>query len=138
MVQQTATAVGTMYPCLFYQDAPAAMEWLARAFGFETVLAVPGETEGTIMHAEMRLGSGVIMLGTARPDAGMQSPRDLPAVNQTLYVYVEDVAGHYRRAKAAGARITRDLEDKDYGGSGYSAADPEGQQWSFGSYAPQV
>jgi len=55
---------------------------------------------------------------------------------QACYVVVADCAAHYAQAKAAGAEIVDELETRDYGGSGYSARDPEGHLWSFGDYDP--
>ena len=125
------------YPCIFYRDAPAAMAWLSRAFGFQTTLEVPGPN-GSIAHAEMSLRPVVIMPGTADASRGMESPRRLGAGSQSVYIYVADPRAHYERAKAAGAEITREYEEKDYGGAGYSARDPEGHEWSFGSYRPST
>ena len=124
----------TIYPCLLYRDAPAAMLWLTKAFGFNEMMRVPDE-DGTIRHAEMNLGPGVIMVGTARPASGWVSPLDLPAVNQTISVYVEDVDAHHDRAVAAGAEITFPLKTESYG-RGYSCKDLEGHTWSFGDYHP--
>ncbi len=133
MSQEKQEGKPNIFPFLRYQDAPAAVEWLARVFGFEKQMVVPGPG-GTIRHAQMRFGPGVIMLGSVRDDA--RSPRDLPAVNQGIYVYVEDMTSHYARAKASGAEIVRDLEDTDYGSREYSARDLEGHLWSFGTYRP--
>jgi uncharacterized glyoxalase superfamily protein PhnB len=127
--------VPVIYPCLSYRDPEAAMDWLARAFGFVKRASYPGPN-GTIAHAEMSFGSGVIMLGSSKPEKGWVSPQDLPAVNQTIYVVVEDPDAHYSRAKGAGAEITIELKDEDYGSRGYSARDPEGNHWSFGTYRP--
>jgi uncharacterized glyoxalase superfamily protein PhnB len=55
-------------PAMLYRDAAAAIEWLCRAFGFEKHLVVPGDA-GTIAHAQLVLGNGMIMLGSARDDA---------------------------------------------------------------------
>jgi len=125
----------TIYPALYYSDAPAALAWLARAFGFEQRLAVPGD-EGTIRHAEMTLGPGVIMLGTADPARGMCSPRDLAGTHQSICIYVEDPDAHYARARAAGAEIVAELTDKDYGSRDYTVRDLEGHLWTFGTYRP--
>ncbi|HET8726304.1 MAG TPA: VOC family protein [Alphaproteobacteria bacterium] len=125
----------TFYPGLFYRDAQAAIDWLERAFGFRRMVAYPGP-DGTIAHAEMSFGSGVIMLGTAKADQGLLSPRDLNGTSQGVYAFVEDVDAHYARAKAAGAEITRDLADTDHGSREYSAKDPEGHHWHFGTYRP--
>ncbi len=127
---------------LRYHDAPAAIDWLCRALGFERHLVVPGEEEGNIAHAQLRFGNGMIMLGTANRHSGgfdelMTTPRDIGGRNtQSAYVVVEDIDVHYIRAIAAGAEIVMPLEDKDYGGRGYSCRDLEGHVWSFGDYDP--
>jgi len=129
-------------PGLRYEDAPAAIEWLGKAFGAEPQLVVPGEAEGEIAHAQLRLGAGMIMLGTAGKhgngfDELMATPRETGGRNtQSAYVVVPDPAAHHARAVAAGAEIVMALEPKDYGGSGYSCRDLEGHVWSFGDYDP--
>lgn len=120
-------------PALFYKDGAAAIEWLSRAFGFEKRFAFANE-QGVVEHAEMSFGPGVIMLGTAGASSDWRSPRDLPGVSQTLSVYVADPDAHYARAKAAGAEIVQELEDKDYGARDYTARDLEGHYWTFGTY----
>lgn len=127
----------TIYPALSYNDPAAAIEWLKKAFGFEELMVVPGEGK-EIVHAELNLGPAVIMLGSSKREMGWVSPADLPAVNQTLYVAIDDPDAHCARAKAAGARITRELNDTDYGSREYGAQDPEGHHWSFGTYRPAV
>ena len=124
----------TFYPCLLYRDAPAAMAWLTDAFGFKEMMRVPGE-DGSVLHAEMNFGSGVIMLSSARLGEGWLSPLDLPGVNQTVSVYVDDVDAHHAHAVKAGAEITFPLESKDYG-RGYSCKDCEGHTWTFMDYRP--
>jgi uncharacterized glyoxalase superfamily protein PhnB len=138
MIQDTQTAVANIFPFMRYDDAPAAIEWLVRAFGFEKQMVVPGP-DGTIAHAQLSLGPGLIMLGSSKDDElQMGSPRKLGAVNQGIYVYLDDVKGHYERATAAGAEIVRDLGDTEYGSREYVARDPEGHLWSFGTYNPLV
>lgn len=135
MPQVSPATRPVIYPCLSYRDAPAAIEWLAKAFGF-VKRAVHSEPDGTIAHAEMSFGDGVIMLGSPRPEKGWVSARDLPGVNQTIYVVVDDPDAHCARAKAAGAEIVIGLKDEDYGSRGYTARDLEGNHWSFGTYRP--
>src|SRR5437762_150393 len=96
-----------IFPALRYKNAPAALEWLGRAFGFEKQMVVPGP-EGTIAHAQMKLGPGVIMLGSGKHGPGTDNPWD--TVKLGVYVYVEDVDAHYARAKAAGAAYHQDGE----------------------------
>jgi uncharacterized glyoxalase superfamily protein PhnB len=126
-------------PALRYRDAATAIEWLCKAFGFEKHFVVPGEN-GTIAHAQLAFGNGMIMLGSAHDDEFgklVQPPRDPnAATTQSPYVIVADADVHYRRAVAAGARIVRDIRDEDYGGRGYTCRDPEGNVWNFGTYDP--
>ncbi len=138
MSEKSRDLLPNIFPFMRYQDAPAAIEWLAKAFGFEKQMVAPG-ANGTIAHAQLSIGPGVIMLGTAREDdLRMKSPRDLPGVNQGVYIYVTDVDAHYQRANDAGAEIVRQLKDTDYGSREYTARDPEGHLWSFGTYRPDA
>jgi uncharacterized glyoxalase superfamily protein PhnB len=116
-----------LYPALHYGDAAKAIDWLEKAFGFRRMLVVPGDGD-TVAHAELAFGGGVLMLGSRREGG--------PSAQSAPYVYVADVDAHAARAEAAGARITRQPEDKPYGGRGYSACDLEGNEWSFGAYRP--
>jgi uncharacterized glyoxalase superfamily protein PhnB len=131
----------TVIPGLRYQDAPAAIEWLCRVFGFTRHLVVPGDG-GTIDHAQLAFGNGMIMLGSAGRhgggyDALVKTPREVGGVaTQGTYVIVEDVDAHYERAVKEGAEIVLDIEDKEYGGRGYTCRDLEGNVWSFGDYDP--
>jgi uncharacterized glyoxalase superfamily protein PhnB len=126
----------TIFPKLYYNDAPAALEWLVRVYGFTARLVVPG-APGKIIHAELSFGEGVIMLGSARPEAGLRSPQDLPGSHQVNSVYVTDPDAHYARAAAAGAEIVNALYDAVHG-RGYETKDLEGHVWSFGNYRPGV
>jgi len=130
--------IQTIFPFLRYSDAAAAIAWLVEAFGCERH-AVHEAPDGTIAHAELRLGGDIFMLGTAADDfLGMKTPRQLGAVNQGLYVVVEDPDAHYARAKAAGAEIIMEPRDMEYGSREYGARDLEGNLWSFGTYRPAV
>jgi uncharacterized glyoxalase superfamily protein PhnB len=138
MSTPAATKGAIIIPALRYRDAPAAIEWLCRAFGFEKHLVVPGP-DGTIAHAQLTFGPGMIMLGSARDDEFgrlMTVPTARGPVTQSAYIIVADADAHYARAKAADAEIVMDIKDEDYGGRGYSARDPEGHLWNFGTYDP--
>ena len=127
-----------IFPFLRYQDAPAAFEWLSAVFGFEKQMIVPGP-KGTIAHAQLRYGGGVVMLGTVEEDGlNLKSPAATGGTTQGIYVHVDDVNAHYEQAKAAGAEIVVALEETPYGSREYVARDLEGHLWSFGSYAPDI
>ena len=120
-----------------YHDATAALDWLEQAFGFERS-SVHAGPDGTIHHAELKLGDGMIMVGTAGDnDLGLKTPRELGAVNQGVYLIVDDIDSHYERAVSAGADVLRELHDTDYGSRDYTARDPEGNLWSIGTYKPE-
>jgi uncharacterized glyoxalase superfamily protein PhnB len=126
----------SIYPALRYTDANAAVAWLGQAFGFEEK-AVFRDDDGTVQHAELRLGNGMVMLGQHRPGGFFgDDPPDPAAAAQSIYVVVEDPDAHHDRARAAGADIARGLVDQDYGSREYSARDLEGNLWSFGTYDP--
>lgn len=133
----------TVIPCLRYQDAPKAIDWLCRAFGFEKQLVVPND-DGTIAHAQLTHGRGMIMLGSAGGHGGgfdqlVKTPAQVGGIGtQSSYVVVDDADAHLARARAAGAEIVLDIQDADYGGRGYTCRDPEGHVWSFGSYDPRA
>ena len=123
--------IPNIFPAFRYQNAPAAIIWLEKAFGFKRQMEVPGP-DGTIAHAQLALGPGVIMLGSAHDD-----PNNAWAAERIgVYVYVENLDEHFARAKGAGAQIVRELKDTPYGSREYSVKDPEGFLWSFGTYRP--
>ena len=139
MAENAKQTRATVIPTMRYQDAAAAIEWLCKAFGFERHLVVPG-ANGTIAHAQLTFGNGMIMLGSAHDDEYgklVKPPRALGGVStQGPYIVVTDADVHYRRAVAAGAKIEIDIKDEDYGGRGYTCRDPEGHVWNFGTFDP--
>ena len=125
-------------PALRYVDAPAAIEWLCAAFGFERHLVVPGE-DGGIAHAQLTFRNSMIMLGSVREgeyDELLIQPTNAGAVTQAPYAIVDDVDAHCARARAAGAEIVMEPTDQDYGGRLYICRDIERHLWNFGSYDP--
>jgi len=129
----------TIIPCLRYRNAPAAIEWLCQTFGFEKQLVVPNE-DGTIAHAQLNFGNGMIMLGSVHENEFgrlIKQPDEIGgAETQSAYVVVSDADLIYQRAKAAGAEIVLEIKDEDYGGRGFSCRDLEGHLWSIGTYDP--
>jgi uncharacterized glyoxalase superfamily protein PhnB len=117
-------------PTFHYDDAHAALDFLEAAFGFERHAVYENE-KGQVEHAEVKAPGGWIMLGSSRPE----SPYDIG--RQSVYVVIDGVDAHCERAQAAGADVFREPEDQDYGGRDYSCRDPEGNIWSFGTYAPK-
>ena len=131
----------TFIPVLRYQDAPAAIDWLCQAFGFETHLVVPND-DGTIAHAQLSFGNGMVMLGSVLKNevefgSLLKQPDEVGGrQTQSIYVVVTDADAAYTRAKAGGAKIVMEIRDEDYGGRDFSCRDLEDYLWSFGSYDP--
>lgn len=129
----SAVTKSPIVPCLTYQDAPAAIDFLCRAFGFEKKMVMEGEGQ-TVAHAELILGNAMIMLGSPK-DTGygklMKSPRAAGGCTQSIYLVVADADAHHARAKAAGAEIVLPLTTQDYGGRDYTCRDIEGHVWTF-------
>lgn len=131
----------TIIPCLRYRDVPKAIAWLYAAFGFEHHAVYPNP-DGSIAHAQLTLGGGMVMLGSVTNEPTgwgklIRQPDELGGVEtQSAYIVVDDADVVYARAKAAGADIVLDIEDADYGGRGFSCRDLEGHIWSIGTYKP--
>jgi uncharacterized glyoxalase superfamily protein PhnB len=121
-----------IYPTLKYKDARAAIDFLEKAFGFERHAVYDGENGG-VAHAELRFGSEMVMLGS-RGEGDEQFNRS--EGSSSVYLVVDDPDAQDERAKEAGAEIVRGLRDEDYGSRGFTARDPEGNLWSFGTYRP--
>jgi len=124
----------SVIPGLFYDDPSAALDWLAKAFGFELRLSFTDDA-GRIAYAEVELGDGVVAIRQTRGHSPHdRSPRDVGGVNTAhVAVAVADVDAHCAAAVAAGARVLEPLEDKFYGLRTYTAEDREGHRWTFES-----
>ncbi len=89
--------------------------------------------DGAVVHSEIEVGSGLIMIGGTAGDEHRRSPQSIGgAITQGLHVFVEEIDGHYETARAAGAVIVAEPTDQDYGDRTYQAIDPEGHHWWFG------
>ena len=127
-------------PMIAYEDGPAALDWLARAFGF-TERARILDAEGRLTHGEMDTGGGLVMLATPSPfyrgprrhREGCEAARrwsEVPWVVDGVLVYVDDADAHRARAAAAGAQMLGELETGPPG-KRYRVEDLEGHRWMF-------
>lgn len=128
-------------PMVSYEDVAGAIAWLGRAFGFEEVERFT-DPAGTVSHAILRLGDGLIHVGWPGPD--YHAPRRhaleceparkwsaVPYVIDGVLVEVRDVDSYYARARAAGARFLSPLEDSPVAGRRFRVEDDEGHRWMF-------
>jgi len=135
----TRTPGAAVVPVLRYRNLPAAIDWLCAAFGFEKH-RVTVDSNGAFLFAQLTFGSSLIMISPIRASAFdqlMRQPDEVGgAETQVCYFFVPDARAHCARARAAGARIVFDVEDRANGGHSYSCRDLEGHLWNFGTYNP--
>lgn len=115
-------------PYLFYRDLPAALEWIARAFGFTEEMRTGTPSGG--MHGQMMLSGQRIMMGQGAKQWGMASPHETGMATMGVFVYINDVDKHHVHAAAAGAEIVQPPHEQSYGRT-YTARDLEGHPWFF-------
>jgi PhnB protein len=128
-VQNPPEGMQRIIPYLAYADAPAAIEFLCRAFGFEEVYRME-MPDGRVGHCQLRRGTDQLWLGSVFAEMGMAAPSELPAFHSQIAVWVEDVDAHHAQAVAAGAEVT-EPEEQPHGAKMYRAVDPGGHRWLF-------
>ncbi|HEX4304213.1 MAG TPA: VOC family protein [Rhizomicrobium sp.] len=123
--------LSTFRASVIYQDDRAALDWLEKAFGFETALVIT-DNSGQIVHAEMKYRGALVMIAREYTDDA-KSPKSLAGKNtQMLHIQVDtDIDAHFARARAAGATILMEPSDQFYGDRSYRVKDPEGHIWAF-------
>ena len=126
-------------PCLRYRNAPQMIEWLCENLGFTKHMIYPGENN-TIAHAQLTLGSGMIMVSsiTDTPFGKfLQDPAEIGGrETQCCFIQVQDVEHVYEKVVANGGKILLPLKDQDYGSRDFTFSDPAGHIWSIGTYDP--
>jgi len=119
----------TITPYLYYEDLGAALQWLAKAFGLKRFGDQKKGAGGEIVHAVMKLGDGIVMMGA--PGGKYKNPRRLGVATQSLYIMVDDADKHFAKAKKSGGKVLEEPADTEYGHRRYGMEDPEGHQWYF-------
>lgn len=126
-----------LFAYLSYRDGVKAIAWLQEAFGFDIVSKNVDET-GKLVHSEIRLGDAVLMIGTNDKDY-LMSPLKEMSTGQGLYIWVDSeeiIKELHRQAVAAGAKEVFPPEQTEWGTWRVRMLDPEGYEWSFGTYEP--
>jgi uncharacterized glyoxalase superfamily protein PhnB len=125
----------SIYPTLRYDDPKAAIAFLTGTLGL-VEQAVHNNDDGTVGHAELSFGDGVVMISSRQGESDL-----FDTGRAVLYLALDspaEVDAHHDRAVAAGATVVYGLVDQPYGSREYAVTDPEGNVWSIGSYRPQV
>ena len=134
---ETTHHAAALYTYFGYRDAPAAIEWLGRVFGFETTMLFPDE-DGGITHAELRLGDAVILVFSDR-DGYHRPPRKGDTMGYGTYLCLPettDIDAVYARALESGATPVWEPRSTEWGNYQSRVLDPEGFEWSFGTHRP--
>lgn len=119
-----------IFPYLTYADAPAAIDWLCRVFGFELASSYT-VSDGRIAHAALRHEGLFVMLSSEMEQLRNCAPESDSRATSRVHIHVRDVEEHYQRALLEGATIVQGLQDHFWGLRSYHALDPEGYRWSF-------
>ena len=129
------TEPSRIFPTFRYHDTDAALRWLAEVPGFR--LAVRFPEDGAPDHAELALGSAMIMIGRVRDDGFNRIVGSPGRAGAAVYVAVDDADATHARAVAAGSPILEGLTNRPYGSREFICADPGGYVWCFGTYWPR-
>ena len=120
----------TITPAIIVRDADKAIDFYARAFGAEEVDRMLGP-DGSIMHAEIRIGDSIVMLGEENEQWGTRSPLSTNGTPGSLHLYVEDADAAFARAVQAGATVRYPLENAFWGDRYGKVTDPFGHEWGI-------
>jgi uncharacterized glyoxalase superfamily protein PhnB len=118
----------TVTPSIVVAGADRALDFYKKAFGAEEIMRFPGP-DGTIMHAEMRIGDSVVMLGDEMPEQGGRSPKSIGGTPVSFFVYRENVDAAWQQAVDAGAKTIMPLADQFWGDRTGCLEDPFGHRW---------
>ena len=125
------TGFHTVTPALTVTDAEKAIGFYKRAFGAEECMRFLGPDEKRIMHAEIKIGDSILMLGEEHTEMGCRGPQSLGGTPVSLYLYVEDADQAFTRAVSAGARAERPVADMFWGDRCGQLTDPFGHKWNL-------
>ncbi len=137
MVKPIPDGYTSVTPYLYVSDARRAIEFYTRVFGATESFRMDGP-DGRIGHAELRIGSGPVMLADEHPEMGARSPRAYGGTPNSFLLYVEDVDRVFREAIEAGAKSLRPVENKFYGDRSGMIEDPFGHQWAIATHVEDV
>jgi PhnB protein len=136
-VNYTPEGYHTVTPYLYIKGATGAIDFYKKAFGAVELFRMP-TPNGTIAHAEIKIGDSPIMLADEFPEMQAVSPQTLGGSALSIMIYVEDVDTVFNRAVAAGATQQRPVEDKFYGDRSGTLVDPYGHIWHVSTHIEDV
>jgi len=127
----------TVTPHLYVNGGGEALEFYKKGFGAEEISRLP-MPDGRLGHAEFRIGDSVIMLADEFPEMNVRGPKALGGASVSMALYVEDVDAFVQRAVAAGAKLTRPVQNQFYGDRTGTIEDPFGHVWHVATHVEDV
>jgi len=127
----------TLTPYLTVRDAVRAIEFYKAAFG-ATERGVMKGPDGKVMHAELKIGDSIIMLGEESPQYGALSPQSIGGSPMGLHIYIDGVDAAFDRAVKAGAEVEAPVMDQFWGDRYGKLKDPFGHKWSIGTHVKDM
>jgi uncharacterized glyoxalase superfamily protein PhnB len=121
-------------PMCMFKDARKAIEFYKRAFGAKELFVMPGPGGKGVMHAEIRIGNSIIMMGEEHPQEPCKSAETIGGSPVSFYIYLENVDEAFRVAVAAGAKVRMPVEEMFWGDRTGTVQDPFGYSWSFATH----
>ncbi|HBG18430.1 MAG: glyoxalase [Desulfobacterales bacterium GWB2_56_26] len=138
MTQPIPEGYQTLTPMFVYKDARKAIEFYKKAFGAEERCVMPGPDGKGVMHAEIKIGSSIVMMGEENPQYPCQSAETLGDSPVSFYVYVNDVDKAFETAVKAGAEVRMPVSDMFWGDRMGTVQDPFGYSWSFATHVKDL
>jgi PhnB protein len=136
-VSFTPAGYHTATPYLIIKGAADAIEFYKKVFGATEIMRMPGPG-GAVMHAEIKIGDSIIMLGDEMPEMGFRGPQSLGGSPVGLCLYFPDVDARFATALAAGAKVVKPVQDQFYGDRSGTIADPWGHVWTVATHIEDV
>lgn len=134
MIQPIPEGYQSLTPMFVFKDARKAIDFYRRAFGAEERFVMPGPDGQGVMHAELRIGTSIIMMGEENPQYPCKSAETMGGSPISFYIYVANVDEAFKIAVAAGAAVQTPVEDMFWGDRMGTVQDPFGYSWSLASH----
>ena len=128
----------TVTPIFVFKDVRKAIEFYRRAFGAQELFAMPGPDGKGVMHAEIRIGSSIIMMGDESPQHACKSAETAGGSPVSFYLYLENVDEAFKTALEAGAEARMPVEDMFWGDRVGTVQDPFGYTWMLATHVKDL
>jgi PhnB protein len=136
-MQAIPTGFHTATPVLTVRDGVKVIDFYKRAFGAEERMRIPGP-DGSLMHAEIKIGDSILMLSDEQPNMGCRAPSSVGSCTSYVFLYVPDVDAVFKKAVEAGAKVIMPPTDMFWGDRFGQVEDPAGQRWGLATHKEDV